>query len=222
MSWTVIQQHFLTESEYVKTETKKDSVIIHHTAGGHNPVWTVNSWGNDSIGRIATAFTLGGRSISTKGDSSYDGVVVMAFEPKYWAWHLGVKGTKGKLDKKSIGIEICNYGPITLGKDNKFYNYVKKPMPETDVYDLGVKWRGYRYFHKYTDLQIDSLRHLLGWISQEFGISLKKSTPWSIDSFDVSKEALSGSGGLWTHVNYRKDKSDCHPQPELIEMLNSL
>lgn len=222
MSWTVIQQHFLAESEYVKTESKKDSIIIHHTAGGHNPVWTVNTWGNDTRGRIATAFTLGGRSTSTKADSTYDGVVVMAFEPKYWAWHLGVKGTNGKLDKKSIGIEICNYGPITLGKDGKFYNYVKKPMPQSDVYDLGTTWRGYRYFHKYTDLQIESLRHLLGWLSQEFEISLNKSNPWTIDSFNVSKEALNGAGGLWTHVNYRKDKTDCHPQPELIQMLNSL
>jgi len=221
MAITVIQQHFLADNEYVKTETKKDSIVFHHTAGGHNPIWTVNSWGNDTRGRIATAFTIGGRSI-TKPDASLDGLVVMAFEPKYWAWHLGVKGTNGRLDKKSIGIEICNYGPITLGKDGKFYNYVKKPMPENDVYDLGFVWRGYRYFHKYTNAQIDSLRHLLQWLSQDFQIDIKSKQPWSIDSFNVSETALKGGSGLWTHVNYRKNKTDCHPQPELIQMLNSL
>lgn len=221
MAITVIQQHFLADSEYVKKETKKDSIVFHHTAGGHNPIWTVNSWGNDTRGKIATSFTIGGKSI-TKPDPSLNGLVVMAFEPKYWAWHLGVKGTNGKLDKKSIGIEICNYGPITLGKDGKFYNYVKKPMPEQDVYDLGFAWRGYRYFHKYTEEQIESLRHLIQWLSQDFEINVKSHQPWTIDSFNVSKDALNGASGLWTHVNYRKDKTDCHPQPELIQMLNSL
>ena len=220
MSETVIQQHILDDNEYMKVETKKNAIVLHHTAGGHNPIWTINSWNNDTRGRIATAFTVGGKSIS--GDNSLDGLVCMAFEPKYWGWHLGVKGTNGKLDKRTIGIEVCNYGPITKGKDGKFYNYVKKPMPNSDVYDLGFVWRGYRYFHKYTNAQLDSLKNLLGWLSQEFGIDLKSHQPWSAKSFEVNEDALSGESGVWTHVNYRKDKTDCHPQPELIQMLNSL
>ena len=41
------------------------------------------------------------------------------------------------------------------------------------------------------------------------------------DMWDVSINALKGAPGIWTHVSYRSDKSDCHPQPELIEMLQS-
>ncbi len=221
MADIVIQQSLLADNEYVKKQTKKDTIVIHHTAGGHHPVWTVNSWGRDNRGRIATAYTIGSRSI-TNGDSSVDGLIVMAFDPKYWAWHLGVKGTNGVLDAKSIGIEICNYGPIKLGKDGKYYNWVNKPVPASEVYDLGFLWRGYRYFHRYTDAQIESLRHLLLFLSQEYGIDIRANQPWSAASFETSKTALSGAPGLWTHVNYRKDKSDCHPQPELIAMLNSL
>ena len=40
--------------------------------------------------------------------------------------------------------------------------------------------------------------------------------------WDVSEEALKGEVGVWTHVSDRPDKSDCHPQPELLEMLKSL
>jgi hypothetical protein len=40
--------------------------------------------------------------------------------------------------------------------------------------------------------------------------------------FDVSKEALSGESGIWSHTSFRSDKSDIHPQGELIKMLKSL
>ena len=40
--------------------------------------------------------------------------------------------------------------------------------------------------------------------------------------WDISDKALAGEAGVWTHVSFRTDKSDCHPQPELIQMLKSL
>lgn len=221
MSDIIIKENLLADNEYVKKETKKDVIVLHHTAGGHHPIWTVNSWGRDNRGKIATAYTVGGRSV-TDGDNSVNGLIVCAFDPKYWAWHLGVKGTNGRLDSKSIGIEICNYGPLKLGKDGVYYNWVNKPMPPSEVYDLGFMWRGYRYFHRYTNEQLNSVYHLMQFISQEFGIDLKSHQPWSAQSFETSTVALSGAPGVWTHVNYRKDKTDCHPQPELIQMLNSL
>jgi len=48
---------------------------------------------------------------------------------------------------------------------------------------------------------------------------------WGIDNGGVWKPiqaALDGKAGIWTHVSYRYDKSDCHPQPELINMLKTL
>ena len=40
--------------------------------------------------------------------------------------------------------------------------------------------------------------------------------------FETNEKALKGYHGVWTHTSYRTDKSDCHPQPELIEMLKNI
>jgi len=38
----------------------------------------------------------------------------------------------------------------------------------------------------------------------------------------LNQSALDGAGGLWGHCSYRPDKSDPHPQGELIDLLQSL
>ncbi|WP_157969171.1 hypothetical protein [Chryseobacterium piscium] len=38
----------------------------------------------------------------------------------------------------------------------------------------------------------------------------------------VNRKALAGTHGVWLHTSVSRDKSDCHPQPELIAMLKSL
>ena len=40
--------------------------------------------------------------------------------------------------------------------------------------------------------------------------------------FEINDQALSGLNGIWSHVSFRSDKSDNHPQPELKEMLKNL
>jgi hypothetical protein len=40
--------------------------------------------------------------------------------------------------------------------------------------------------------------------------------------WSVSKNALSGVAGVYTHNSYRRDKSDISPQPKMIEMLKKL
>ena len=42
------------------------------------------------------------------------------------------------------------------------------------------------------------------------------------DEWNISKKALQGTPGIWYHVNFHKQKSDLHPQPEIIEMLKGL
>ena len=38
----------------------------------------------------------------------------------------------------------------------------------------------------------------------------------------MNQEAKDGKPGIWTHANVRPDKTDCFPQPELMDMLNGL
>ena len=43
------------------------------------------------------------------------------------------------------------------------------------------------------------------------------------DAFEFNTDAYNAKQfGLWTHTNVRKDKFDCFPQPELVEMLKQL
>jgi hypothetical protein len=42
------------------------------------------------------------------------------------------------------------------------------------------------------------------------------------NAFEYQPLANEGGEGIWSHTNFRKDKSDVYPHPKLIEMLKSL
>lgn len=52
-------------------------------------------------------------------------------------------------------------------------------------------------------------------------IELARMGDWSM-IFDINSYAMQGREGVWTHVNYRKDKFDCYPSKKLIDMLYKL
>ena len=81
-------------------------------------------------------------------------------------------------------------------------------------------FRGYKYFESYTEPQLRSLGELLLLWNQRFDIPLD----YHEDMWQRSRNALSGTPGIWAHVSYRypKAKQDAHPQPELIQMLKTL
>jgi len=190
-------------------------VFVHNS----RPDWVSSSWDRDDRNgkpyRIATPYVIGRRA-SSNGDSSFDGKVFRAFDDKYWAYHLGVKGTNGKYDKNSIGIEICNYGYCKV-VDGKFINYVNREVPADEVADLGREFRGYRYWEKYTDEQIENLRKLLVYLIDKHDIEIEHGI-YDWDWFDYDPEKLKGKG-IRTHVQVRNDKTDMFPQQELIDML---
>jgi N-acetyl-anhydromuramyl-L-alanine amidase AmpD len=209
---------FLPESNYYKEEQKKSTFYLHHTAGGPNAEYVMASW-RGRTDHVGTAFVIGG---PTSKDSSMDGKVYRAFDEKYWANHLGVKKTAGvstrTLHKTSIGVEVCNWGFLTQ-RNGKFYTYVNTEVNAADVYKLDAPFRGYTYWHKYSDAQIESLRRLLVYVRDKYGIPLDKR--WTTASFDLDQRALKNTPGVWTHTNVRPDKFDIWPYPPLIQMLNS-
>ena len=123
------------------------------------------------------------------------------------------------LDKHSIGIEICNFGPVTPIRDGNFKNYVGGIMKAEEVTDLGTQYRGYQYWHSYTDAQIASVKELLLYLCDKYNITkeYKGQNMWGLSS-----RALSGENGIWSHVSCRADKTDVYPHPKLIEMLKTL
>lgn len=217
-----IKQVPLNESQYIKEVTEKKQIVLHHTAGNSSGVATIQNWNSDSRGRIATCVTVSGKGQSR---NTYDGEICQAFSSKFWAYHLGIKpdvfrsrGIKYQsLDKIAIGIEICNWGPLDkIG--NKFYNYVDREVSADQVTELDTPYKGHKYYHAYTNAQIESVRQLLVYWNSLYQIPLR----YNEDIWTVSDRALKGEPGVFTHNSYRRDKSDIYPCPRMINMLKTL
>ena len=126
----VIIDKILEDGEYVKEKTVKNTIYLHATAGSHRSDWTIDAWNKDRSStksrlRIATSFVIGGLDRNGSDKDVMDGKIYRAFDEDYWASQLGLKTANNtQLNKQSVGIEICNYGPLTKSKDGKFLTYV--------------------------------------------------------------------------------------------------
>lgn len=190
-----IKKIYLPDDEYFSEKTEKKSIVLHHTAGSHRPDWVVSTWDRDKTKggkslRVATHFVVGGKS-TRDGNTEWDGVIVEAFDLKYWAHHLGTKNTNNSLlNKQSIGIEICNYGPLTKTQNGEFFTYVNSKVPEKDVVDLGKNWRGFRYYQNYTDKQIESVKYIIETVSQKYSIDVCKGINELFEDYDESVQSM--------------------------------
>lgn len=211
--------------QFLDEVSTKRQIFLHHTASDPSPYGVVDWWKSTSE-RVATAFVVGGSTVGVKWK---DGDVVQTFGSNKWAWHLGLKQEhliKGgpnhsnniDMNKMSIGIEICNFGQLT--KSAKGYKaYTGTIIPDTQVVEYTIPYRGYSHYQKYTDAQIQTVHDLVVYLGQKYNIPVSYKGD---KMFNICPEALCGESGVWTHTSVRPDKFDCHPQPELIEMLKSL
>ena len=207
--------HNFPEAQYYKQEQTKRIIVLHHTVSGVGVTGDTNWW-QQTPERVATPVIL-----------DREGTVHQIFSPKYWAHHLGIKShmlrqmgssvTNDRLNQISIGIEIDSWGGL-IKKNGKFLTGAGTEIPACNVQEYPKGYRGFYAFEKYTTAQILSLRELLLQYSKDFGISLK----YQEEMWDYNAKALKGTWGVWSHTSYRPDKSDAHPQPELIQMLKGL
>lgn len=210
---TKILQVRLSDGQYFQEDSSKTQIYLHHTAGSGNAVAVSKFW-NSNKDRIATAFVIGEK-----------GTIVQCFSSRHWAWHLGidsqdftVHGVPYKnLNKLSVGIEVCNWGPLTL-KDGKYYNYVKGVVDPSMVTTLDKPYKGHIHWYKYTDEQIESTRQLVTYLCKTYDIP----KAYRAEIFSIDKEAFKGTPGIYTHNSVRKDKSDIYPCPRMIKMLQNL
>jgi len=228
-----IDRAYLDGNEYVKDYGKiqPENFFIHHTAGWNNPYNTINSWNKDDRGRVATQYCIGGTSVKvgSYGDDKYNGTVVECFPDNYIGWHLGKVGNFN-MSKYSSAVEINNFGYVTK-KNGKYYTYGNSEVPESMVCDLGYEFRGHQYWHAYTKEQIESLGLLIKHVKNIYpDIDMTAGLPQLLkdgvhpkEAFGFNDDAYNGRiKGLWTHTNVRKDKYDCFPQQELVDLLKSI
>ena len=233
-------QSYLPKNEYYASSEYKRWVFIHHTAGWNNPFNTIKHWGADSRGRVATEFVIGGVKI-TDNDTEFDGVIAQAFPDGGYGWHLGIGNNI--MHRASVGIEVCSFGYLTKGgyykringknvfiekESNQFYTYVGTLASRCQIVELKKEFRGYKFWQRYSDKQLDTLQKNLKYIGERDNIDIRRGLPDLIrdkgaDAFDVCNvEMCNNTRGLWSHTNVRTTKFDMFPQDELLDMLLSL
>lgn len=216
----VHSQHYLPTHEYFRGPVPKHWIIWHHTAGWDNPYQVIDMWANDRRGRVGTEFVIGGQHPLLQ-TTKHDGEIVQAFPEGNYAWHTGTGNNP--LHIQSVGIELCNIGPI---KDRR--TYVNTKVVDEQVCTLDKPFRGSQQYHKYSDKQLVSLKNLTVHLANKYNIDLHEGLyKWvkdkGADGFDmVSQSYANKHKGLYSHTNLTLGKSDCFPQPELIDMLLSL
>ena len=212
---------YFPEQNYnrVPRNLDKNQLVLHHTVSGDNVDSSVNHWLNHwklKGEKIATAFIINRR-----------GEIYQLFSTDYWAGHIGAGS---KLNQRSIGIELASWGWLKF-RDGAWYpdNKNAAPIPEQDQIIYSPPFFGFERFERYTQAQIDATRQVILAISKGhpnidltyrddmFGIF----NP-STNQYERTPDALAGITGIWSHTAYRLDKSDVHPQPELIQMLQGL
>jgi len=182
----------LPRGEYWAQLYKKDLIVLHFTAG-----YTWRSAYNTFLrpGRVATPYIV---------DVTGPLFVVQLFDPKFWSYHLGIKkpySNNWNNDKRSIGIEIVNIGPVWK-KGIHYKDYTGKIWPEGDVVvapnrdaDGGVR---------FPEEQIYAVCDLINWLCQEFDIP--RQVP--ADKMSMQLPEVGEFKGIATHQHFRKDKYD--------------
>jgi len=213
------------ETLYFKEKTVKKQITLHHTVSGPGVDGDI-AWWQHIPERIATSYII-----------DREGLVHKCFDDDFWALHLGCNAkdfaAKGipykKLDPNNIGIELDSWGALVEHTDGKFYpiSYVGGKAvpnlnckPATYIYEYcsAQKFRGIQYFERYTTAQLNTLRELLIYLKTKHNIP----TNYNSDIWNLCGRALRGEPGIYSHTSFRSDKTDCHPQIELVNLLKQL
>jgi len=223
---TKVRPYPFPENKYFHDEYQKTQIVLHHTVSDSGIEGDVSTWADGKY-NVGVAIVV-----------DRAGVPWQLFSSKDWAYHLGTGDHD--LDKHSIAVEIDNWGGFVLGDGTtkqfgknedgtprmiytvpgKYYAYYGNAvnLPASNIQEYPEGFRGYNYFEKYTLEQIKTVGELLLFWGPKYNIPLY----YNSTMFNLSQEALRGKPGVWTHTSYRIDKSDMHPQPEMIEMLKTI
>ena len=206
--------------------TQKKQIYIHHTAGAtKSPSRTIAGW-SKRTDHVATHYIT-----NNLGDKE------QLFADEAWANHLGIKGSVFRkaglkyqnLNKVSLGIEMQSYGWCDF-KNGKYINAYKGSIPANEVgrpVDANgnfISYKGHKYYQKYNAANIAHVKTIVtGWMNKyniPFVYNYSELFPNSGQA--ISKNALAGKPGVYTHNSVRTGKSDVWPQAELIAMLKSI
>jgi hypothetical protein len=201
MALTFNNRLTLLADQYFPTGGTKTGISLHHTVGGF-AASTVDWWKRDGQ-MVGVAFII-----------DRDGTIYQVFDPKAWAYQFGLKWgdpDRVNFEKRFIGIEIASEGALIESGGNLYSFGVvssKTLKPQSEAFDYGQLYRGFRYFDKYEAAQIDSVVQLVDSLLTTYNI--ERNIPKNYIGY--YGQNLKDFRGVLGHVNVREDKSD--PMPD--------
>lgn len=195
----VMKSKELALSDYWKELFHKNLVVLHFTTG-----YTFDGAYRTFLGkgRVATSFVV-----------DTDGTIYRLYDERYWSYHLGIKGKDSENsyhEKRSIGIELVNPGPVWYvnGKWIDWWQLKSKKGRTYDESQVVVgKNRDADGMVKFPELQTDAVFSLVNWLLTKYDI--KRQAPADFCSFQLP--ALRRFEGVVSHQIFRRDKYDVGP-----------
>lgn len=161
-----------------------------------------------------------GQPVNTPLIIARDGRGIQIYHSMRWGYALGLDhNRRAEIESLTISVELENWGWL-VQRGGKFYNWVNREVPASEVCMLEKPWRGHTLFHAYTPEQIETTRLLLKHWGEVYDIPLhyKDKELWNLSD----NARFAKVGGVYTHASFRRDKTDVSPQPAMIEMLKGL
>ena len=190
--------------QFVGEKQAKDLIVLHFTAGG-SVEGAYQSWLSTKE-RVATAYLV-----------DLDGHIYEVFDPACWACHLGVAAAHNpgfRQDKRSIGIEIVNWGGLKLDPGEQLNCWPKQyrtrycGLNEKARY-VGKSFRGLDYFAAFPESQQSAVCRLTRSLCDQFAIPKQIPLPAQRDRLDWSY--YENYRGVASHQNFHAEKTDIGP-----------
>lgn len=234
----------VNSTEFYTEERRKNTILISNSGTSYRPELAIKSWTHflkkDKKGnpikengvftkiKRSSNYVIGGSSLES---NIWDGKIVKCFDDNNWSYHIELlNGDISKeINSNAITIEICNYGYLIKGHDDKFYNKTNNIVDNSEVVELDEEFMGHKYWHKYTDAQIESLRKLIIHLQIKHGIKINRGTYddkgfvpyYDKDWFAYDPKWLE-TGGIKVGYQLSINAMGVFPQKEIMSMLNTI
>jgi len=183
----------LGPGDFWKETYHKDLIVLHFTAGY---TWESAYSAFRQPGRVAAPFL-----VDTNGD------IRRLFDEKFWAPHLGIRGEhsqNNRHDKRSIGIEIVNIGPV-WNRNGKWTDYTGRAWSADRV--VPGENRDAHGGAAFPPAQVEAVCALVNWLLAQYRIPRRIPA----DFFSCRLPAMRDYKGVATHQMFRADKYDLGP-----------
>jgi len=186
----------LKEDNYIQQEFKKRQIIVGST--GRKDMLHYGSWIYRHNGKYKKTSTF---TIDKKGN------IFQHYNPKYYSKFIGKVQ-----DKASISISMVNEGWLDLDSMHGRYIDWLGNIYNKDEEVVTKKWRNHLYWMSYTKEQIESLKFLVTYLTEEYNI------PKNILNHNAYYEDVDLFDGIVYRSNYLEEVSDITPAFNIAEL----